>query len=61
VTELAGTGFENNGATLWRTSTVTNVTEGDSINIKFMIWDSGDGALDSTVLLDDFQWVQSYL
>lgn len=52
---LSGTGFENHAATGWLT-TQTDVTPGSEITLRFAIWDSGDGALDSTVLIDDFTW-----
>lgn len=52
---LQGTGFENHGATGWLTTTAP-VEGGKEITLRFAIWDSGDGAYDSTVLLDNFQW-----
>jgi hypothetical protein len=61
--ELAGTGFDNSfgtgaagGATSWlRTSAPIHGT--DEFSIRFTIWDTGDHNLDSTVLVDNFQWV----
>ena len=32
------------------------VTPGEVMEIRFIIWDTGDENLDSHVLLDDFQW-----
>ena len=52
---LSGTGFEGHAATGWLT-TQTDVVPGKEITLRFAIWDSGDGALDSTVLIDDFSW-----
>ena len=52
---LSGTGFEGHAATGWLT-TQTDVEPGKEITLTFAIWDSGDGALDSTVLIDDFTW-----
>jgi hypothetical protein len=52
---LSGTGFEGHAATGWLTTT-TDVTPGSEITLRFAIWDSGDGVLDSTVLIDDFTW-----
>jgi hypothetical protein len=56
---LSGTGFDaaDNayGATGWLTTTAP-VEPGSEITLRFAIWDSGDGAYDSTVLLDNFQW-----
>jgi hypothetical protein len=63
---LSGTGFEGSGAfdsphaaTGWLTTTApvdTTKKMDKRIKLRFAIWDSGDGILDSTVLLDDFQW-----
>lgn len=52
---LSGTGFEGHAATGWLT-TQTDVEPGSEITLRFAIWDSGDGVLDSTVLIDDFSW-----
>ncbi len=52
---LSGTGFTTHAATGWL-QTQAPVKPGDEITIRFAIWDSGDGALDSTVLIDKFQW-----
>jgi hypothetical protein len=63
--ELEGTGFwpasdpfigePTNGATGWL-ETAAPVIPGETITLQFMIWDTGDHVLDSTVLLDDFKW-----
>lgn len=53
---LSGTGFEGHAATGWLTTTAP-VEPGSIITLRFAIWDSGDGVLDSTVLLDDFKWL----
>ena len=34
------------------------VTGGEEFTIEFMIWDTGDMVLDSSVLLDNFTWVE---
>jgi hypothetical protein len=54
---LAKTGFENHAATGWLTTTapVDGVT-GKTITLTWAVWDQGDGILDSTALVDDFQW-----
>lgn len=52
---LSGTGFEGHAATGWLTTSAP-VTPGSEITIRFAVWDSGDGALDSTVLIDDFKF-----
>jgi hypothetical protein len=33
-----------------------NVTPGEIVTLRLVIWDTGDGALDSLVLLDDLRW-----
>ena len=33
-----------------------NVQPGEIIELRFAVWDVGDGYYDSVVLLDDFQW-----
>jgi hypothetical protein len=66
---LHGTGFgsdsgtpsepaKNHAATGWLKTTV-NVDaslKGKDITILFAVWDSGDGVLDSTALVDNFTW-----
>jgi hypothetical protein len=63
--ELLGTGFdiwEPNttskmaGATSWLT-TQAPVTGGEEFTISFIIFDTGDQAYDSSVLIDNFQWI----
>jgi hypothetical protein len=54
-----GTGFDNRGnsaATSWL-RTNAKVAAGETMKIRFAIWDMGDEAWDSTVLLDNFLWV----
>ena len=45
----------NGGATGWLTSQAP-VQGGETFTLELMIWDTGDGVLDSSVLLDNFQW-----
>jgi hypothetical protein len=64
---LGGTGFdapeaENcdanslaGGATGWLT-TAGNVVGGETITLRIAIWDTSDSALDSTAIIDNFQW-----
>jgi hypothetical protein len=52
TSSLAGTGFDGKSATGWLRTTVP-VTAGSEITLRFAIWDSGDGILDSTVLIDE--------
>ncbi|HEY8077513.1 MAG TPA: choice-of-anchor L domain-containing protein [Labilithrix sp.] len=68
--ELAGTGFgiidqwcpttskqsTNGGATGWLTSQAP-VDSGETFTLQLMIWDTGDGVLDSSILLDNFKWL----
>jgi hypothetical protein len=58
--ELAGTGFEGgdtaqHGATSWL-QTKANVVPGEEIEISFMIWNTSDHILQSTILLDNWKW-----
>ncbi|MBC8071487.1 MAG: choice-of-anchor L domain-containing protein [Deltaproteobacteria bacterium] len=66
---LQGTGFDNpgevefacayggeaGGGTGWLTMS-GNVTPGETMEIRFVIWDTSDGLYDSLVLLDNWQW-----
>ena len=61
--ELVGTGFDDGfgasgdaGATSWL-QTESPVKGGEQFSIRFAIWDTGDQNLDSTVLVDGFEWV----
>ncbi len=53
--QLAGTGFEDHGATPW-IRTAVPVTPGSTFSLYFVIWDSGDMVWDASLLVDDFQW-----
>lgn len=56
---LEGTGFDSwddAGATTWL-RTQAPIEGGAEFTIRFTIWDTGDTALDSTVLIDNFQWL----
>ncbi len=46
---------KNGGATKWL-STTAPVVPGETITLKFVIWDTSDRLLDSLVLLDNFKW-----
>lgn len=63
--ELAGTGFDiddsgfgafpdNSAATSWLQTNAPIENPGGDITLDFVIWDDGDGVLDSTVLVDNF-------
>ena len=66
TTEVIGTGFDVNasacghfgytgGGTGWLTMS-GNVTPGETMEIRFTVWDTGDSAWDSVVLLDSWDW-----
>jgi hypothetical protein len=50
------TGFEDHAATSWLRTTAP-VAPGSEFDIRWAVYDSGDGVLDSTTLIDRFQWV----
>lgn len=52
---LGGTDFMGHGATGWL-KTSSPIKPGEELTVRFAVWDSYDMALDSTVLLDTFQW-----
>lgn len=69
--ELLGTGFGDTdstqcegsnvqatlgGGTGWLT-TQAPIKDGEQFTLELMIWDAGDGLLDSSVLVDHFQWI----
>jgi len=53
--ELTGTGFESHAATSWL-STTAPVQPGQVIRIRWGAYDSGDGILDSTAIVDNWKW-----
>ncbi len=55
VADLTGTGFEQHGATTWL-QTIAPVNPGEEFTLTFGVSDAGDGILDSTTLVDNFQW-----
>jgi hypothetical protein len=63
--DLAGTGFDNGfvgmaslegGGTSWLQTTAP-IKGGDEFLVRFAIWDTGDHNLDSTAIVDNFQWI----
>jgi hypothetical protein len=57
--EMQSTGFDtwdDAGGTSWLKTTAP-VTGGDEITLRWAIWDTGDSAWDSTVLVDGFEWI----
>lgn len=57
--ELTDTGFETHAGTSWLTTTAP-VTGGDVITLEYGIMDANDGAVTSTILLDDFKWTATH-
>jgi len=57
--DLEGTGFDiwsNAGATPWLETTAP-IEGGADFAIRFAIWDTSDTIMDSTVLIDGFEWI----
>ena len=53
----SGDGTDNRGGgTAWLT-TKAPITGGQVFNLDFYIWDTGDARFDSSVILDNFQWL----
>ncbi len=57
IAELAGTGMEGGvgGGTSWLT-TDAPVVPGETITLELLVFDVGDTAYDSHILLDNFRW-----
>lgn len=61
TTELQGSGYwddsepSEHGATSWL-ETKAPAIPGETITMQFAIWDTGDHALDSSVLIDNWKW-----
>ena len=45
------------GASTGWLTTKAPITAGEQFTLDLMIWDAGDGLLDSSVLIDHFQWI----
>lgn len=56
--EFLMTGFADRGGTSWLRATVP-VGPGETIKVSFIIYDSGDGILDSTALIDNLTWISN--
>jgi hypothetical protein len=54
--ELSDTGFEQRAATGWLV-TKAPVEPGEVIKLRWGVYDSGDGVLDSTTVIDHFRWL----
>ena len=59
---LTGFGFDSaqdeqdHGSTAWLRSKAP-IEPGSDITIRFAVYDSGDGVLDTTTIIDNFQWI----
>ena len=51
-----GSGIDDSGATGWLQTTAP-VDGGEVFTIRFALWDTGDSAWDSTVIIDNFEWI----
>ena len=49
-------GDSRGGGTAWLT-TKAPIKPGEVFNLDFYIWDTGDSVFDSSVILDNFQWI----
>ncbi|MCC6554623.1 MAG: putative metal-binding motif-containing protein [Polyangiaceae bacterium] len=64
TSELLGTGFgvdteaEDHGSTSWLTTSAP-ATPGGTITVRWTVYDSGDGVLDTTTVVDNWRWVVS--
>lgn len=57
-TGLQDTGFDSHAASPWLTASAA-AQSGTEITLRFAIFDSGDATYDSTVLIDNFQWLEA--
>jgi len=63
--ELIGTGFgfdscafcQDHGGTGWLRTNAPIENPGQVINLRFAVYDSADGVLDTTTLIDNFRWI----
>ncbi|APR85408.1 Cell division protein FtsH [Minicystis rosea] len=53
---LQGTGFDGHASTGWLV-TKAPVKGGETITLRWTVYDSGDGVLDSTTLIDNWKWI----
>jgi hypothetical protein len=56
TSQLSGTGFEGHAATSWLKTTAP-AEPNTAIRIRWGAYDSGDPLLDSTTLIDNWQWI----
>lgn len=63
--DLLGTGFgfdgcafcQDHGGTGWLRTNAPIEKPEDNIKVRFAVYDSGDGVLDTTTLIDNFRWI----
>ncbi|MEZ4294613.1 MAG: choice-of-anchor L domain-containing protein [Polyangiaceae bacterium] len=63
--DLIGTGFgfdscafcEDHGGTGWLRTVAPIEKANENITLRFAVYDSGDGVLDTTTLIDNFRWI----
>jgi hypothetical protein len=55
--DVVGNVVATQGASTGWLTTTAAVTPGAEFTLELMIWDAGDGQLDSTVLIDHFEWL----
>ena len=63
--DLIGTGFgfdncafcEDHGGTGWLRTNAPVEDSGQNITLRYAVYDSGDGVLDTTTLVDNFRWI----
>jgi hypothetical protein len=64
--DMVNTGFDSwrgsfddgeAGGTIWLQTQARPVEGGSTFTIRFGIWDTGDSALDSTAVIDNFEWI----
>ncbi|HEX5658119.1 MAG TPA: choice-of-anchor L domain-containing protein [Polyangiales bacterium] len=55
----AGNGRDLGGASTGWLRTEMPIRPGRTFTLRFVLWDSGDATLDSTVLLDNFRWLNT--
>ncbi|MCC6669258.1 MAG: choice-of-anchor L domain-containing protein [Polyangiaceae bacterium] len=56
IATLQGTGFEPGHAATGWLETVSPITPGGEMILRYAVWDAGDHILDSTVLVDNFKF-----
>jgi hypothetical protein len=55
---LSGTGYDAKGASGWLSTASLPVVASDTVRIRVGLWDTGDAANGSTLLVDNFRWIR---